>query len=301
MSQFDYGTIDPTTKTGTNLAADLNSFRTAINSQHKGSTAPSYAITGIDWLDDASNPIWVKKVFDGTDHISYLEINVTNNTATPLSLRAGAAATEALTVDQAQKGSVVSVITTGTSNAYLAAVSPAPAALAEFLTVKFKANFTNTGACTLKINDLTAKNIYDIHGRALRRGMIRNGSIYEVMYDGTQFILLGVVNNDLVNVIGSVGGGTQDIDLDLGRTVTATIDTSTTTFTFSNPKATGNSDGFILHLTNGGSQTVNWPASVDWATGTAPDLTASGRDILVFHTVDGGTIWNGFLSGQDMS
>ena len=103
-----------------------------------------------------------------------------------------------------------------------------------------------------------------------------------------------------VNAIGSIGGGTQDIDLDSGRWVSGTVDTSTTTFTFSNPKATANGDGFVLLLTNGGSQTVNWPAAVDWAGGTAPTLTTSGVDLLVFETFDGGTIWYGAVVGLDM-
>ena len=99
---------------------------------------------------------------------------------------------------------------------------------------------------------------------------------------------------DVTNIIGSTGGGTQDIDLTLGNSVTATVDTSTNTFTFSNPSATGTGCGFTLILTNGGSQTVAWPASVDWAAATAPTLTTSGIDILAFWTVDGGTIWYGF-------
>jgi hypothetical protein len=99
---------------------------------------------------------------------------------------------------------------------------------------------------------------------------------------------------DVTNIIGGTGGGTQDIDLTLGNSVTATVDTSTNTFTFSNPSATGTGCGFTLILTNGGSQTVAWPASVDWAAATAPTLTTSGRDILAFWTVDGGTIWYGF-------
>jgi hypothetical protein len=98
-----------------------------------------------------------------------------------------------------------------------------------------------------------------------------------------------------VNAIGSIGGGTQDIDLTLGNVVTGTVDTSTTTFTFSNPTGTGNNCGFTLYLTNGGSQTVNWPASVDWPGATAPTLTAAGKDILVFQTTDGGTTWYGNL------
>lgn len=105
---------------------------------------------------------------------------------------------------------------------------------------------------------------------------------------------------EAVNAIGDIGGGTQDIDLTLGNVVTATVSTSTTTFTFSNPPASGSAGGFTLILTNGGSQTVNWPASVAWADGTAPDLTASGIDILEFLTTDGGTTYYGFLSGSAM-
>ncbi|MBI4096907.1 MAG: hypothetical protein HY428_00635, partial [Candidatus Levybacteria bacterium] len=76
----------------------------------------------------------------------------------------------------------------------------------------------------------------------------------------------GVVNkaqfknySESVNAIGSIGGGTQDIDLTLGNIVTGTVDTSATTFTFSNPPASGKAGSFTLILTNGGSQTVTWP------------------------------------------
>ena len=105
---------------------------------------------------------------------------------------------------------------------------------------------------------------------------------------------------ETVNAIGAIGGGTQDIDLESGNVVTGTVDTSETTFTFSNPPTTGTSGSFTLILTNGGSQTVNWPGAVDWAGGTAPTLTSSGVDVITFTTVDGGTIWYGFAAGLDM-
>ena len=106
--------------------------------------------------------------------------------------------------------------------------------------------------------------------------------------------------SETVNVIGGTGGGTQDIDLTLGNVVTATVDTSANTFTFSNPSASGSACSFTLILTNGGSQTVNWPGGVDWAGGSAPTLTTAGVDILTFTTVDAGTIWYGFAAGLDM-
>jgi len=105
---------------------------------------------------------------------------------------------------------------------------------------------------------------------------------------------------ETVNALGDLGGGTDDIDLTAGNVVSATVSTATQTFTFSNPPATGTAGSFTLFLTNGGSQTVNWPASVDWAGGTAPTLTSSGVDILTFTTIDGGTIWYGFAAGLDM-
>jgi hypothetical protein len=106
--------------------------------------------------------------------------------------------------------------------------------------------------------------------------------------------------SETVNVIGGTGGGTQDIDLTLGNVITATVDTSANTFTFSNPSASGSACSFTLILTNGGSQTVNWPGGVDWAGGSAPTLTTAGVDILTFTTVDAGTIWYGFAAGLDM-
>ena len=104
---------------------------------------------------------------------------------------------------------------------------------------------------------------------------------------------------ETVNAIGGTGGGTQDIDITAGNVVSATVDTSTNEFTFSYPSETGRSCSFLLILTNGGSQTVTWPGTVDWAGGTAPTLTTSGLDILVFITTDGGTIWHGMVSSAD--
>ena len=106
---------------------------------------------------------------------------------------------------------------------------------------------------------------------------------------------------EAVNALGDVGGGTDAIDITAGNVVTATVSTGTQTFTFTNPSATGKACSFTLILTNGGSQTVNWPSSVDWAGGDAPSLTSSGVDVLTFTTVDAGTIWYGFAAGLAMA
>ena len=101
---------------------------------------------------------------------------------------------------------------------------------------------------------------------------------------------------ETTQALGSAGG-TRTVNLNNGNSATATVSASANTFVFSNPTASDELCGFTLELTNGGSQTVNWPASVDWAAATAPTLTASGVDYLVFWTVNGGTRWYGGLVG----
>lgn len=96
---------------------------------------------------------------------------------------------------------------------------------------------------------------------------------------------------------GSSGGGTEDFDISAGNVHSVTVDTSANTFTFSNPSATGTACSLTLIITNGGSQTVNWPASVKWPDDTAPTLTSSGVDVISFLTTDGGTKYRGFPGG----
>ena len=76
--------------------------------------------------------------------------------------------------------------------------------------------------------------------------------------------------------------------------------TAATTWAFTNPVASGDFCGFVLELTNGGAYTQAWPAAVDWPGGTAPTLTASGKDQLVFTTRDAGTTYFGFAAGLDI-
>jgi hypothetical protein len=96
------------------------------------------------------------------------------------------------------------------------------------------------------------------------------------------------------NALGS-GSGARTINLELGNYVSATAG-GVTTWTFSNPPASPHAGGFVLELTNGGSAAQTWPSGVKWPGGSAPTLTTSGVDLLVFLTRDGGTTWRGALS-----
>ena len=75
------------------------------------------------------------------------------------------------------------------------------------------------------------------------------------------------------------------------------------TYTFSNPAASGRASAFIFKVTQDSSaRTITWPGSVDWASATAPTITATnaGVDVFAFLTVDGGTTYYGFTLGQAM-
>jgi len=100
------------------------------------------------------------------------------------------------------------------------------------------------------------------------------------------------------SIIGNTGSA-QTFDLEVANFFSATLDQNST-FTFSNPSASGDFSGFVLELTNGGAFTITFPASVDWAGGSAPTLTSSGVDLLVFVTRDAGTTWLGLVAGLDI-
>jgi hypothetical protein len=121
-----------------------------------------------------------------------------------------------------------------------------------------------------------------------------------------QFAQLGLGTAAASNIELDVSGGialnavavvASDIDLTTGTYFTKTA-AGNLTWTFSNTPAS-RVVGFVLQLTNGGAFAMTWPASVDWPAGTAPTLTASGVDILVFITNDGGTTWRGAISMKD--
>ena len=64
----------------------------------------------------------------------------------------------------------------------------------------------------------------------------------------------------------------------------------TTTFVFTGVPVSRDSS-FVIELTNGGAYTVSFPSSVRWPANTAPTLTSSGKDLLIFSTANTGSTW----------
>jgi len=110
--------------------------------------------------------------------------------------------------------------------------------------------------------------------------------------------------NESYNAVTSTSNATT-VDCETGNVFSHTL-TENTTFTFSNPPASGTAYAFSLRVVQDASAsgyTVTWPGAVDWPSATAPTLTATADavDWFVFSTVDGGTTWYGFTSGQALA
>ena len=100
-------------------------------------------------------------------------------------------------------------------------------------------------------------------------------------------------------------GTSVPLDISQGSVFTITLAHNISTFTWSNPATSGDVSAFVLKVTQDGTgnRTIAFPAAVDFAGGTAPELStgANDVDVFVFFTVDQGTTYYGFTAGQDMS
>ena len=101
----------------------------------------------------------------------------------------GSAGSDSATLGQVAASGVVWCGTAGgTADALTLTPSPTHTIYAAGKMLRFVAAGTNTGAATVNVSALGAKNIYN-NGAALAAGAIETGKIYEIVYDGTQFNL----------------------------------------------------------------------------------------------------------------
>lgn len=82
---------------------------------------------------------------------------------------------------------------TGSANAQTVAITPVPASLALITgaPIRFKAVATNTGTTTLTVTGAGTATIINPDGTNLGAGQIVIGAVYEVVYNGSAFVLIG--------------------------------------------------------------------------------------------------------------
>lgn len=98
----------------------------------------------------------------------------------------------------------------GSSNAYVLTLTPAPTAYAAGQRFSFKANFGNTGSATLNVNSLGAKTLKVPNGNTLISGDIATNQIVTAVYDGTDMIITSPITNKFLYT-GSLTPATNDI------------------------------------------------------------------------------------------
>lgn len=132
-----------------------------------------------------------------------------------LAIQPNAATAQTVTGAAVQGGGANYALATGSANAYAVTLDPVPSVYVTGQRVYFKANFTNTGGITINVNGLGAKSILLANGLPIPANAIRNGSIVEIIYNGTNFELSSIFQTS--EWVDLTDGATITIDLSLGR------------------------------------------------------------------------------------
>ena len=118
----------------------------------------------------------------------------------------GTAHTDAVNAGQIQDGGLIFQATdSGSADAYAIALTPAVTAYVAGQVFHFKAANTSTGASTLNVNALGAKNIKKKNDQDIAAGDIEQNAIVSVIYDGTSFQML--------SQLGTTGGSMSSFTL----------------------------------------------------------------------------------------
>jgi hypothetical protein len=119
-----------------------------------------------------------------------------------------------------------SVATTGSADTYVMAANQTLSAYYDGLMICVDINATNTGASTINVDSLGAKNILKHNDQALAAGDLEANGKYLMIYDGTSFQLLSALGNAPA-VIGADNSFTADqtiVSTDAGATEGPALD-----------------------------------------------------------------------------
>ncbi len=82
MSQYDFGNLSSPLNGADFFDNKLEPWRNALHTNHSGSSRPSYAVAGMQWLDTTTNP-WAIKWFTGSADIIMGRLNTSLNIFVP--------------------------------------------------------------------------------------------------------------------------------------------------------------------------------------------------------------------------
>lgn len=251
MSQYDFGNLESPLSGTAFFNTHLEPWRDALHSMHKGSSRPSYAVAGMMWVDDTTEP-WILKMFNGTaNDVTLGTIDPTNFWFKPFgtSIWGGSAG--------------------GTANALTLTPTIPLTAYAAGIVYEALITATNTSSSvTVNISALGTKNVKASIGVGkvnVPVGALQNGMIARFVYDGTDLILLNVRAYNKGADIATAG--TVNLDTATGDYVRLTGTTTVTAITLSEGQERTCHCNAAFILTNGASLILPTGANITTAAG----------------------------------
>jgi hypothetical protein len=251
MSQYDFGNLESPLSGTTFFNTHLEPWRDALHSMHKGDSRPSYAVAGMMWVDDTTEP-WILKMFNGTaNDVTLGTIDPTNFWFKPsgTSIWGGSAG--------------------GTANALtLTPTIPLTTYAAGVVYECLITAINTSSSVTVNISALGTKNVKASIGVGkvnVPVGALQNGMIARFVYDGTDLILLNVRANNKGEDVATAS--TVNLDTATGDYVSLTGTTTVTAITLSEGQERTCHCAAAFTLTNGASLILPTGANIITAAG----------------------------------
>ncbi len=179
-------------------ATSSSNYATKVDGAVTGTdySAKAWAVGGTGVTDTSSRGAakeWATAAED--DQVDGSEYSAkhyaTKAAASATSAASSAAGMEAATI---KDGTYWGYTTAGSANTYTLTTSPTISSYAADMFYHIKVNASNTGASTINVDSVGAKNIKKYGGAGmvdLAANDLESGGVYTIIYDGTQFLLLG--------------------------------------------------------------------------------------------------------------
>ena len=212
--------------------------------------------------------------------------NLPMNTKRHTGVGNSAARTDYSATGQVQDSSFLYAADGGSANTYTITLSPAVTAYAAGQIFHFKAANANTGASTLNVNSVGAKTIVKDVNTALASGDISQHEVISVIFDGTNFQMVG--NADSEQVVTTYTNGTDNRVI--SSTGTAGI----------NGEANLTFDGSTLAVTGAATVSTDLTVGDDLSLDSDACVLKFGddQDVTLTHVADTGLLLNSTMAIQ---
>lgn len=186
-------------------------------------------------------------------------------------LAAATSRTDAIQYAQVQDGSPTYLTSPSGTNTVTATAPNTMAAYAAGQVFRFIPANTNTGATTLNINSIGAKNVYWKNAACIGGELVQNVPV-EVIYDGTQFQIIGPIFTGMTLLGSSTASGASAI------TFTGLTGYGAYLFVMDNIYPSTDGDNFWMRFSNDNGSTYNsGAAAYVWAHYIATAAATSGN------------------------